>query len=268
MSSMKQGTSKTLYVIALIVFVIIAIVCFFTFTYFKYTHTSTPILSSAEIPNGWYSHNLLPKDRDPGLLRYVVLTKHEDLPLRNPSDAPYDTPQITVSKWKLAVSPEKKVQDEGLDTSDSIDAGIDAGHWGTFKGHKIFTFKLQEGGDAVLLFGSNTMYEFTFVGESIDRIDLWKVITYYADDATFPMISREETLASCKTHNVPPGQEYDISVDSETGYVTLGYMLTTPKGNAHETYLFLNYNDDLSQCSSDVATILKTAKAGAIKMTQ
>ena len=230
--------------------------------------TTQPIVSAAEVPVGWYSHDLTPKDADPALLSYVVLTKHKDLPQRNPSDAPYDTPQITVFKWEISVSPEQKVQQEGLGTSDSIDAGIDAGRWNTYKGHKTFTTTLQEGGDAVLLFGGNTMFELTFVGDSIDRIDLWKVITYYADDAAFPTISREETQISCKTHNLPPGQEYDIQVDPGTGYVTLGYMLRTPKGNPLETYLFLNFNDDLSQCSSDVAKILTTAKTGADRMTQ
>ncbi len=229
---------------------------------------SQPIVSAAAVPDGWYSHNLIPKDAAPELLKYAVLTKHKDLPQRNPSDAPYDTPQITVSKWNISVSPEQKVQQEGLGTSDSIDAGMDAGRWSTYKGHKLFTILLQEGGDAVLLFGGNTMYEFTFVGESVDRVDLWKVITYYADDAAFPMISREETRASCKTHNLPSGQEYDIQIDPETGYLALGYFLTTSKGNPLETYLFLNYNDDLSQCSSDVAGILTSAKEGANKMTQ
>lgn len=228
----------------------------------------TTIVSAAQVPDGWYSHDLTSTIAAPELLKYIVLTKHKDLPQRNPSDAPYDTPQITVSEWKISISPEQKVQQEGLGTSDSIDAGMDAGRWSTYKGHKMFTIMLQEGGDAVLLFGGNTMYEFTFVGESIDRIDLWKIINYYAEDSAFPMISREETQANCKTHNLPPGQEYDIQGDPETGYVTLGYTLTTPKGNAQETYLFLNYNDDLSQCSSDVAKILTNAKQSANKLTQ
>lgn len=210
----------------------------------------------------------MPKDASPDLSKHVVLTKHEDLPQRNPSDAPYDTPQITVSEWNISVSPEQKVQQEGLGTSDGIDAGMDAGRWSTYEGHKMFAITLQEGGDAVLLFGSDTMYEFTFVGESTDRTDLWKVITYYADDPAFPTISREETRTSCKTHNLPPGQEYDIQVDPETGYVTLGYWLGTPGGNTQESYLFLHYDDDLSQCSPDVAKILTSAKQGADKMTR
>ena len=225
-------------------------------------------VSAAQVPEGWYSHALMLQGADPSLLSYVVLTKHETLPQRSPSDAPYDTPQITVSKWKVTVSPEQKVQQEGLGTSDSIDAGMDAGRWSTYDGHKLFTITLQEGGDAVLLFGGDTMYEFRFVGESMDRNDLWKVITYYAEDSVFPSISRDETRASCKTHNLPPGQEYDIQVDPETGSVVLGYWLGTPGGKTQESYLFLNYDDDLSQCSPDVAKILTTAKEGANKMTQ
>lgn len=227
-----------------------------------------PIVSAAQVPDGWYSHDLISTVVAPELLKYVVLTKRKDLPQRNAGDAPYDTPQITVTETKIDVSPEQEVQQEGLGTSDGIDAGLPAGHWGTYKGHKMFTITLELGGDAVMLFGGDKKYSFTFVGESIDRNDLWKVITYYAEDPAFSMLSREETQTSCKTHNLPPGQEYDIQADPETGYVTLGYWLGTPGGKTQESYLFLNYNDDLSQCSPSIKDLLERTKWHGDAMTQ
>jgi hypothetical protein len=230
---------------------------------------SQSIVSAAAVPEGWYSHDLIPNNADPALLKYVVLTKHKDLPQRNAGDAPYDTPQITVSEWKISVSPEQKIQQEGLGTSDSIDAGLPAGRWTTYTGHKMFAITLEEGGDATILFGGDIMYEFTFVGDSTDRNDLWKVITYYAEDPSLPVISRAETVQACKTVTLPPGQEYDIMGDPETGYVTIGYWPGSEPGmGTQEAYAFLNYNDDLSQCSSDVAKILTSAKQSAEKMTQ
>lgn len=227
------------------------------------------IVSVAQVPSGWYSHDLMSTVAAPELLKYVVLTKNKDLPQHNPSDAPYDTPQITVTETKIDVTPEQQIKQLGLANENAEAVGLPVGRWTTYKGHKMFTITLELGGDTVMIFGGDKMYTFTFIGESQDRNDLWKVINYYAEDTAFSMLSRDETLAACKTVNLPPGQEYDIGGDTETGYVTIGYWPGSGPGmSTQETYAFLNYNDDLSQCTPSVKDLLERTKINGDKMTQ
>lgn len=225
--------------------------------------TSTPFIpvSAAQVPDGWYSHDLIPKDTALELLKYIALTKHKDLPQRNAGAAPYDTPQITVSESKIDVTPEQQIKQLGLANENAEAVGLPVGRWTTYKGHKMFTITLELGGDAVMIFGGDKMYTFTFIGESQDRNDFWRVINYYAEDSSLLVIPRAETLATCKTVNLPPGQEYDIVGDTETGYVTIGYWPNSSPGmGKQETYAFLNYNDDLSHCTPSVHKLLSDMK--------
>jgi hypothetical protein len=147
--------------------------------------------------------------------------------------------------------------------------------WGTLYGRKMLSIGFTDPND-----GSRQQYIYLFGGGRFVLINLYpdkqenraafqQVVNYYAQDASLPVISRIETLAACKTVNLPPGQEYDIQADTETGYVTIGYWPGSgPSMSTQEIYAFFNYNDDLSQCTPSVKDLLERTKINGDKMSQ
>lgn len=266
---LRRSKHKVLIAILLSIGVIAAVL--FESHYFinLFDKTNRVPNSSSQVPKGWYEHVLVLPANAPEVLKYIVLTKHKDLPQRNVGEAPYDTPQIIIAETKINVSPEQTIKQLGLANENAEAVGLPMGRWTIYSGHKMFTITLEIGGDAIMIFGDDKMYTFTFIGNSQDRNDLWRVINYYADNSSLPVISRDETLATCKTVNLPPGQEYDIMGDTETGYVTIGYWPNSSPGmGTPETYAFLNYNDDLSQCTPSIKQELERTKINGDKMSK
>lgn len=223
----------------------------------------SPIISAAKVPDGWYSHQSSGYDGEE-----TILTKTPGLPKADPSNYAYGE-HIAVVERYTSLTPEEYLKQTVYMNLDN--SSVEFARWGTLYGRKMFSIGFTNPNDgskeqSIYLFGDD---QFILVNlypdKQENRAAFQQVVNYYAQ--TLPMISREETQASCKTHDLPPGQEYDIQTDSETGYVTLGYWLGTP-GDTQESYLFLNYNDDLSQCSPDIGKILSSARQGGNKIMQ
>lgn len=225
------------------------------------TITSIPV-STAQVPEGWYSHQSAGYDGGE-----TILTKTKDLPKADPNNYGYGE-HIAIVERDIGISPEEYVKWPW-----PTDApGIHYAAWGTLFGRKMFSTGFTNANDgskqqSIYLFGDGHVIMVNlYPDKQENRGAFQQVVNYYVQ--TLPMISRDETRSACKTINLPPGQEYDIMSDPETGYVTVGYWPhSSPGTSTPETYAFLNYNDDLSQCSPDAAKILTTAKQGADKMT-
>lgn len=254
---MKITNTKTILV-AIVCFAVMACIVVASWSHFYSTSvfTSTPSIpvSSAQVPDGWYSHEVGGFD---GM--NIVLTKTKDLPAADSTNYAHEE-HIEISIRDIIITPEQYVEQQGLMVYNPDVGGLE-GRWSTFRAHKMVSFD-RKIGEIVYLFGGNKVYKFLLApGFPNDRIDFWKVINYYAEDPAFPMLSRDETLVTCKTVNLPPGQEYDTLGDTETGYVTIGYWPgSVPGMGTQETYAFLNYNDDLSQCTPSVHDLLSGMK--------
>jgi len=226
------------------------------------TPSVSTVTSAAKVPEGWYSHEIGGFDGS-----QTILTRAEVLPKADPSNYAYGE-HIAIVERGIGLTPEQYVEQHVTTGGPTVQYAT----WGTLYGRKMLSIGFTDPND-----GSKQQYMYLFGGGRFILVNLYpdkqanraafqQVVNYYAQ--TLPMISRDETLAACKTTNLPLGQEYDILGDPETGYVTVGYWLGTGPGTSdREKYAFFNYNDDLSQCNTTVARLLTTAKAAANKMT-
>lgn len=220
-------------------------------------------VSAAKVPEGWYSHQSAGYDGGE-----TILTKTKDLPKADPNNYGYGE-HIAIVERDIGISPEEYVKWPW-----PTDApGIHYAAWGTLFGRKMFSTGFTDANDgskqqSMYLFGDGHVIMVNlYPDKQENRAAFQQVVNYYAQ--TLPMIPRTETFQACKTVNLPPGQEYDIMGDPETGYVTVGYWPNSEPGmGTMATYAFLNYNDDLSQCTSSVKKELERAKVSASKMTQ
>ncbi|MHB8913876.1 MAG: hypothetical protein ACYC4I_02600 [Minisyncoccota bacterium] len=219
--------------------------------------------SAAKVPDGWYSHEIGGFDGS-----QTILTRTQELPKADPSNYAYGE-HIAIVERDISLTPPDQYVEQNVSISGPT---VQYATWGTLYGRKTLSIGFTDSND-----GSRQQYTYIFGGGRFVLINLYpdkqenqaafqQVVNYYAQ--SLPVISRAETLAACKTTNLPPKQEYDIQTDPETGYVTVGYWLGTGPGmGGKETCAFFNYNDDLSQCDATVARLLTTAKAAANKMT-
>ena len=141
--------------------------------------------------------------------------------------------------------------------------------WSTLYGRKMFSVGFTNASDgskeqSIYLFSDKPTYDHYATGH-VDVITIYpdtqenhpafeQVVNYYAQ--TLPMISRTETVAACKSINLPPRKEYDMTADPETGYVTVIYH----DASGTEQHVFFNYRDDSSQCTPSVKALLKSIK--------
>lgn len=210
-------------------------------------------IEGVKVPDGWYTHQTYGIDH-----AITALSRTKDFP---------GTPaieQIGISIMTTSLTPEDFISRQGGGNTppDSPDVQWS---WGIYQGHKTFSMTVTVGGAAqwfVYLFGGHTVYEFTLSPNdqsnpnlAQDRMDFWKVITYYAQDPSFKQFSREETERNCRTIALPEGQAYSVQAESKTGYVVVNF---TQDGK--RKYAFLNYNDEPSQCAPDIGRLLSSTK--------
>jgi hypothetical protein len=215
--------------------------------------TQSPI-EGVNVPDGWYTHKTYGIDHE-----ITVLSRTKDAPKT------LATEQIGISITTSSLTPEDFIPRQGL-VGGLLDSPDAQWSWGIFQGHKTFSMTVTANGIAqwfVYVFGGNTVEEFTLSPNDKtnpnlekDRIDFWKVITYYAQDSSFEKLSREETRNNCKTVTLPSDQEPTIQAEPDTGYVVTSFVKDGKK-----TYSFFNFNDDLSSCTPSVKTLLKNTKA-------
>jgi len=224
-----------------------------------------PIVSAAQVPDGWYAHQVGGYD---GM--NTILTRTKELPAVDPINYAYGE-HMQISERDIGITPEAYVEQ----TKNVPDSAVQFATWSTLFGRKVFSLGFTSPNDgskqqSIYLFGGNHVVMVNlYPDKQENRAAFQQVINYYAQDASLPVIPRTETLAACKTINLPPGQEYDIGGDTETGYVTVGYWPGSGPGmNTQETYAFLNYNDDLSQCTPSVKDLLERTKINGDKMSQ
>lgn len=209
-------------------------------------------IEGVKVPDGWYAHQTYGMENE-----ITVLSRTKELP-NNPA-----VEQISVSNMNTSLSPEDFISRQNMGAGTPDASNVDWS-WGIYKGHK--TFSVVSSGDApqwfVYVFGGHTVYEFTLSPNDQtnpnleqDRADFWKVITYYMQDPSFELLSRDETLNNCKVVTLPNYQEPTIQVEPETGYVVINF---TEDGK--KTYVFFNVNDDLPNCTPSVKTLLSNIK--------
>lgn len=219
-------------------------------TTIKNVQTVQSPIEGVKVPDGWYSHETYGIDH-----AITVLSRTNELP-KNLS-----TEQISISKMTTSLSPEQFAPHEGVVADDPTGQSWS---WGIYKGHK--TFSLTSTGDvaqwSVYVFGGDTVYEFSLSPNDTsnsnlekDRENFWKVITYYVQDSAFEKLPREETQSNCKIVTLTSNQEPVIQAEPDTGYVALNFIKDGKK-----TYTFLNFNDDLSQCTPNIEAVLTKTK--------
>ena len=225
------------------------------------TSTQPPPISAAKVPDGWYSHETNGMDHV-----ITLLSRTTD------ASTGTTTEQISISSVDTSLNPEDFIPKQGL-VGGSLNSPDAQWSWGIYQGHKTFSMTITANGTAqwfVYVFGGHTVYEFTLSPNNQgnpnlaqDRTDFWKVITYYAQQPSLEKLSRTETLQNCKTTTLPEDQEHNMQADPETGYVVANF---TQGGKTK--YVFLNYNDDLSQCTPSVSKLLENVKGSAGKLPQ
>lgn len=247
---MKITNTKTILV-AIVCFAVMACIVVASWSHFYSTSvfTSTPSIpvSSAQVPDGWYSHEVGGFD---GM--NIVLTKIKDLPAVNPTNYSYEE-NIEVSIRDIGITPESYV----AQTKNVDESAVQFATWSTSFGRKVFSlgYTLADGKQQrTYLFGGNHVVMITlYPDKQENRAAFQQVVNYYAQ--SLPVISRAETLNNCKTVIFTPGEERDTLGDPETGYVTVGYTK-----NGVQTHAYFNYNDDLSQCTPSVHDLLSGMK--------
>ena len=182
------------------------------------------------------------------------------------------TEQISISSVDTSLTPEDFIPKQGL-VGGSLNSPDAQWSWGIYQGHNTFSMTITANGTSqwfVYVFGGQTVYEFTLSPNdqsnpnlAQDRTDFWKVITYYTQQSSFEKLSRTETQENCKAVTLPDDQAHNVQVDPETGYVVANF---TQDGKIK--YVFLNYNDDLSQCTPSVSKLLEDVKESAGKLPQ
>jgi hypothetical protein len=213
-------------------------------------------IEGVKVPEGWYSHQTYGVDHES-----TLLSRTKEFPNNLAVE------QIGISELTTSLSPENYITSQG----GSLDGSNVDWIWGIYKGHK--TLSVVGVGEVaqwfVYVFGDETIYvlslspnDNTNPNLEKDRDDFWKVITYYAQQPSFEKLSRAETQQNCKTVDLPE-DERDMQVESETGYVVFNLMQDNKR-----KYVFFNYNDDLSQCTSSVKTFLENVKISALKLAQ
>lgn len=213
---------------------------------------SPQIIKGVQVPDGWYARKTQGFEG-----ASTVLTRTED-PLTATAE------QIEISLMETLLTPEDFIPRQGI-VGGSLDSQSSQWGWGVYQGHKTFSMTLAYGGVQqwfAYLFGGDKVYQFRFSPNDQtnpnlvqDRISFWEVITYYARDTSFEKLSREETQQNCKTEILPESQENIVQAEPETGYVAI----STTKENKKE-YIFLNFNDDLSQCMPGIKQLLSNIK--------
>jgi hypothetical protein len=180
---------------------------------------SNPIVSAAQVPDGWYSHQTGGYDGS-----QTILTRTQELPKADPNNYAYGE-HIAIVERDIGLTPEQYLK-QNLNVDESA---MQFAIWNTLFGRKMFSVGFTDPNDGskqqiIYLFGGNHVVMVNlYPDKQENRAAFQQVVNYYAQDASLPVISRIETLAACKTLNLPPGQEYDIHGDTETGYVTIGY---------------------------------------------
>lgn len=220
--------------------------------------------SAVSVPEGWYAHQAGGYDGP-----QTILTRTQELPKADSTNYAYGEHMAIVERDISLTPPDQYVERNVSVSGPTVQYAI----WGTLYGRKKLSIGFTDPND-----GSKQQYTYLFGGGRFVLINLYpdkqenraafqQVVNYYAQ--TLPMISRDETLAACKTINLPPGQEYDIHADTETGYATIGYWPGSgPSMSTQETYAFFNYNDDLSQCTPSVKDLLERTKGHGDAMSQ
>ncbi len=218
-------------------------------------------ISAVKVPNGWYSHNTNGIDHI-----ITLLNRTTD------AHASTTTEQISISSVDTSLKPEDFISKQGL-VGGSLNSPDAQWSWGIYQGHKTFSMTITANGTAqwfVYVFGGQTVYEFTLSPNNQsnpnlaqDRTDFWKVITYYAQKPSLGKLSRTETQQNCKTTTLPEDHEHNMQANPETGYVVANF---TQDGKTQ--YVFLNYNDDLSQCTPSISKLLENVKRSAGKLPQ
>ncbi|MBA3789026.1 hypothetical protein H0X32_01365 [Patescibacteria group bacterium] len=225
------------------------------------TTPPTPI-SAAKVPDGWHSHETYGMEN-----AITVLSKTTELP-NNPN-----IEQIAISKMTTSLAPEDFITRQAGGDAPPDNTPEYHSSWGIYKGHKTLSVTSTAGGVAqwfVYVFGGTTVYEFTLAPNDAknpnlaqDRTDFWRVITYYVQESSFGKLARTETQQNCKTTTLPENQERNVQTDPEDGYVVASYL-----EDDKTKYVFLNYNDDLSQCTPSVKEFLQHTKESAAKLPQ
>ncbi len=215
------------------------------------TISVSTITSAVAVPEGWYSHQAGGFDGS-----QTILTRTKELPKADPNNYAYGE-HIAIVERGIGLTPPEQYVERNVSVSGPT---VQYATWGTLYGRKMLSIGFTDSND-----GSRQQYIYLFGGGRFVLINLYpdkqenraafqQVVNYYAQ--SLPVISRAETLNSCKTVIFTPGEEKDIAIDSETGYVTIGYTK-----NGVPTHTFLNFNDDLSQCTLDVRSLLSDIKA-------
>ena len=211
-----------------------------------------PRIEGVQIPDGWHTHETRGLEGTS-----TVLTRTKNLSASTAE-------QIGISILETSIAPEYFIPRQGI-VGGNLDLPDAQWSWGIYQGHKTFSMTLISGGAQrwfVYLFGGNKVYQFnlspndqTNPNLAQDRVDFWKIITYYAEDPSFKLLSHEETQQNCRTIILPEDQAYSIQAEPETGYVVVNF---TEDGK--RKYAFLNYNDDLSRCTPGTAQLLSSTK--------
>jgi hypothetical protein len=254
---MRYSKNKAFLVVALGVAVILGFVIYFVSQSSsqskQYDPASKPSIPglTAKVPEGWYSHQVAGIDAFD-----TVLTKTPDLPKADPNNYGYGE-HIAIVERDIGITPEAYVKWPW--PSDA--PGIQYALWGTLFGREMFSVGFTDAND-----GSKQQNIYLFSGSHVVMVNLYpdtqenqpafeQVVNYYAqNDASLPMISRAETLAACKSVNLPFRKEYDMTADPQTGYVTVIYH----DASGTEQHVFFNYRDDPSQCTPSVKALLES----------
>lgn len=255
---MERLNRKTILGIAVIMLATLFVVTTFVWKSQEDTTSNTinvqspPRIEGVQIPNGWYTHETRGLEGTS-----TVLTRAKNLP-----DGAAE--QVGISIMETQLTPEDFIPRQGV-VGGNLDSRDARWSWGIYQGHKTFSMTLAPGGVQqwfVYIFGGDKIYQFVFSPNdqtnsnlAQDRTDFWKVITYYAQNPSFERLSREETQQNCKMISLPEGQEYNIQAEPETGYVVVSFTKDNKK-----KYAFLNFNDDLSQCTPGIKQLLSSTK--------
>jgi len=210
-------------------------------------------IEGVKVPDGWYTHQTYGIDH-----AITVLSRTKDLPHSLTIE------QIGISVMETSLVPEDFIPRQGA-VGGNLTSPDAQWSWGIYQGHKTFSMTFIAGSVPqwfVYLFGGSKVYQFnlspndqTNPNLARNRTDFWKVITYYAQDPLFERLSREETQRNCRTIALPEGQAYSVQAEPETGYVVVDFTEDDKR-----KYAFLNYNDELSQCTPDIGRLLSRTK--------
>jgi len=220
-----------------------------------------PQIEGVKVPDGWYSNQTYGIDHE-----MTVLSRTKELPKT------LDVEQIGISDMTTSLSPEDFISRQGL-VGGGLDSPNAGWNWGIYKGHKTFSMTVSANGTShwfVYIFGGQRVQEFTLTSNDKtnlnlekDREDFWEVITYYAQNPSFEKLSRTETQQNCATVHLTEDQKSNMQAEPETGYVAVNFTQDNKR-----KYAFFNYNDDLSQCTPNVKTLLENVKNSAEKLSQ